>query len=177
MHITTKYQQHQTKQDYGSRTTIAGVELINSNWFSAPDGNFAEICRYDDGHVKGVEQDFVIRQLNWSYVLCGAVKAYHYHTKQKDLWFCSPYDRLLVNLHDLREDSETFDQHQTLVLGAGKNLALVIPEGVLHGCANPYERPMTLFYAVTQEFDPAQPDEYRLPWDLFGAQVWEIEQG
>jgi dTDP-4-dehydrorhamnose 3,5-epimerase len=36
---------------------------------------------------------------------------------------------------------------------------------------------MTLFYAVTQQFDPEQPDEKRLAWDTFGAKVWKIEKG
>lgn len=177
MEIAKKYQDLKVVQDYSGRGKIAGVELINSPWFSASDGNFAEILRYDDGHIRGLEQDFVIRQLNWSYVTVGAVKGYHYHHHQKDLWFCPPYDRLIVNLHDLRQDSPTFDQHQTLILGAGKNLALVIPEGVAHGCSNPYEKPMTLFYAVTNQFDPEQPDEIRLAWDTFGAEVWQVEKG
>ncbi len=177
MKVAQKYLDIQTTQSYAPRTMIEGVELVESRWFSTTDGNFAEILRYNDGKVKGVKQDFPIKQLNWSYVLRGSVKAYHYHEHQKDLWFCPPYDRLLVNLHDLREDSPTFDQHMTLVLGAGKNLALVIPEGVAHGCGNPFERPMTLFYAVTQEFDPSKPDENRIAWDAFGSHVWEIEKG
>ncbi len=177
MQIAAKYLELEQVQQYQTKNKIHGVEIIQSNWFSTTDGNFAEILRYDEGQVKGVEQNFVIRQLNWSYITQGAIKAYHYHKNQKDFWFCPPYDRLIVNLHDLREDSPTFDQHQTLVLGAGKNLALVIPEGVAHGCSNPYEKPMTLFYAVTQQFDPSQPDEKRLAWDVFGQQVWEIEKG
>ncbi len=177
MQISSKYQEMEEVQAYSNRGKIAGVELIKNNYFSATDGNFAEILRYDNGRVAGLEQDFVIRQLNWSYITPGAIKGYHYHAHQKDLWFCPPFDRLIVNLHDLRQDSPTYDQHQTLILGAGQNLALVIPEGVAHGCSNPYERPMTLFYAVTNQFDPDQPDEKRLPFNAFGAQVWEIEKG
>ena len=177
MEIAEKFARQEDVQDYRSKKSIAGVEIINSPWFSASDGNFAEILRYDDGHIRGLKQDFVIRQLNWSYVCAGAIKGYHYHRHQKDLWFCPPFDRLIVNLHDLRQDSPTFDQHQTIILGAGKNVALVIPEGVAHGCSNPYERPMTLFYAVTNQFDPEQPDEKRLAHDAFGLEVWQIEKG
>ncbi|MBQ6154495.1 dTDP-4-dehydrorhamnose 3,5-epimerase family protein [bacterium] len=177
MKIADKYLQIQGVQDYRARGTIDGVELVENRWFSTTDGNFAEILRYDEGRVKLVNQDFVIKQLSWSYVLPGSVKAYHYHEHQKDLWFCPPTDRLIVNLHDLREDSPTFDQHQTIVLGAGKNHILVIPEGVAHGCGNPYTRPMSLFYAVTAQFNPDAPDEKRLAWDSFGAHVWEIEKG
>lgn len=177
MKIAQKYLDIQTTQDYTPRKFIDGVELLESRWFSTTDGNFAEILRYDEGKVQGIRQDFVIKQLSWSYVLCGSVKAYHYHAHQKDLWFCPPHDRLIVNLHDLREDSPTFDQHMTLVLGAGKNHILVIPEGVAHGCGNPFERPMTLFYAVTRQFDSKNPDENRLEWDAWGAHVWEIDKG
>lgn len=177
MKIASKYQNLEAVQSYGGKGKIDGVELVNSQWFSASDGNFAEILRYDEGRIPNLKQDFVIRQLSWSYITPGAVKGYHYHAHQKDLWFCPPSDRLIVNLHDLREDSPTFDQHQTIILGAGKNLILAIPEGVAHGCSNPYERPMMLFYAVTNQFDPDNPDEKRLPYDAFGAQVWEIEKG
>lgn len=177
MKIASQYLQLETTQEYQKKQFIAGVELVENKWFSTTDGNFAEILRYDDGQVTGIQQDFVIRQLNWSFVAPGSIKGYHYHQHQKDLWFCPPYDRLIVNLHDLREDSPTFNQHQTIVLGAGKNLMLVIPEGVAHGCANPYERAMTLFYVVNQQFDPASPDEHRLPFDAFGADVWAIEKG
>ena len=177
MKVADKYLQIQEVQDYKSRTAIAGVELLESRWFSTLDGNFAEVLRYDHGHVQGIKQDFEIKQLSWSYVMPGSIKGYHYHNLQKDLWFCPPHDRLIVNLHDLREDSETFDVHQTLVLGAGKNLILAIPNGVAHGCANPYDRPMTLFYAVTEQFNPDSPDEQRLAWDTFGPHVWEIERG
>lgn len=177
MEIAAKFKNLEETQNYNHKGKIVGVELINSPWFSTSDGNFAEILRYDDGQVRGLEQDFVIRQLNWSYICAGSIKGYHYHQHQKDLWFCPPYDRLIVNLHDLRADSPTFDLHQTIILGAGKNLALVIPEGVAHGCSNPYEKPMTLFYAVTNQFDPEHPDEKRLPYDAFGAEVWAIEKG
>lgn len=177
MQVAKEYLDKEEVQIYHENKKINGVEIINSNLFATLDGNFAEIIRYDEGKIPNVKQEFVIRQLNWSWVTQGAIKAYHYHQRQKDLWFCPPYDRLIVNLHDLREDSPTYDQHQKLVLGAGKNQILIIPEGVAHGCANPYEKPMTLFYAVTQQFDPNDPDERRLPWDCFGAQVWEIEKG
>ena len=177
MKIAQKYLDLQTTQNYHPRKFIDGVELLESRWFSTTDGNFAEILRCDGTQVQGIKQAFPIKQLNWSYVLRGSIKAYHYHAHQKDLWFCPPYDRLIVNLHDLREDSPTFDEHMTLVLGAGKNLALVIPEGVAHGCGNPFEKPMTLFYAVTQQFDAQKPDENRLAWDTWGSQVWEIEKG
>lgn len=177
MFINKKYQQQSQVQNYNQKQTIEGVELIVNNWFNTVDGNFAEILRYDEGKIAGVAQEVVIRQLNWSYVMPGAIKAYHYHRHQKDVWFCPPYDRLLVNLHDLRQDSPTFDHHATYVLGAGKNQLLVIPEGVAHGCANIYQRPMALFYAVTQQFDPQNPDENRLSWDTWGEAVWQMEKG
>lgn len=175
--IDKKYQQQAAVQNYQLKQEIEGVELVKSNLFATADGNFAEILRYNEGQIPGIEQDVVIRQLNWSYIMPQTIKAYHYHLHQKDVWFCPPVDRLLVNLHDLRQDSPTFDHHATYVLGAGLNTILVIPEGVAHGCANLYHRPMSLFYAVTQQFDPQNPDEHRLPWDLFGAERWELEKG
>jgi dTDP-4-dehydrorhamnose 3,5-epimerase len=175
--IAQKFKEKTGLQDYGSKKIIDGVELVESRLFSDDGGNFAEILRYDEGKVKNFKEEFLIKQMSWSYVLPKAVKAYHYHLEQEDLWFVPPFDRLVVNLHDLRKDSPTFDQHMKLTLGAGKNLLLRIPIGVAHGCSNPYNRPMTLIYATSAQFDPKNPDEHRIEWNSFGSEIWEIDKG
>jgi dTDP-4-dehydrorhamnose 3,5-epimerase len=52
-----------------------------------------------------------------------------------------------------------------------------IPNGVAHGVANIYQRSMTLFYATSSQFNSADPDEHRLPWDQFGSDIWELVKG
>ncbi len=175
--IDLKFQEKTTEQKYQRKILIDGVELIENKLFSDNGGNFAEILRYGQEVVEGLQSDFKIKQLSWSYVLPQTIKAYHYHLLQEDLWFVPPFDRLIVNLHDLRKDSPTFDQHMTLTLGGGKNLLLRIPAEVAHGCGNPYQKPMTLFYATSNQFNPNKPDEKRLNFDFFGTDVWSIEKG
>jgi dTDP-4-dehydrorhamnose 3,5-epimerase len=87
------------------------------------------------------------------------------------------YDRLLANFIDVREDSPTYKNHVRLVLGGGRSFVVRIPNGVAHGVANIYQRSMTLFYATSSQFNSADPDEHRLPWDQFGSDIWELVKG
>lgn len=177
MKIHTNYSELVTTQSYQSAIPIEGVELINLAWHSDDGGNFTEIFRLQDSSVEGVQEPFEIKQISMSVLVPGAIKAYHLHYKQDDLWYVPPFQRLLVNLHDVREESASFDVHQKLLLGGGKNILLRIPKGVAHGIANIYQENMIMFYATTEQFDPKEPDEHRLPWDTFGEAVWELNKG
>lgn len=177
MKIHEKYKEKLSLQSYGKKSEITGVEVIQLALQSDDGGNFCELARINDGHLESVGKPFDVRQVSMSVVSPGAIKAYHVHQKQDDVWYVNPYDRLIVNLHDLREDSPTFDAHARFVLGGGKNFLLRIPHGVAHGCANMYKRNMVLFYFTNQQFQEHDPDEHRLPWDAFGKDVWEIAKG
>ena len=37
--------------------------------------------------------------------------------------------------------------------------------------------PATIVYFVNQQFNPADPDERRLPWDILGADFWQMTPG
>ncbi len=177
MHIDQKYRENVTIQSYQSMPTIEGVSITECQFFTDDGGNFAELFRLDNAQVEKLEPAFTVKQVSFSVMVPNTIKAYHVHFKQEDLWFCSPFDRLLVNLHDIRQDSPTFDVHQRIVLGAGKHRMLRIPSGVAHGVANIYEKPMTLVYATSEQFLMHAPDEHRLPWDQFGTDVWELTKG
>jgi len=177
MNIDTQYESKLSVQGYGSNQALSGVEIVTLQLHSDDGGNFLEIVRLSDGNIQGLQEPFAVAQISMSVVLPGSVKAYHLHKKQDDLWFVPPHHRLLVNLHDIRQDSPTFDQHQRLVLGGGKSQLLRIPAGIAHGVKNCYDQPMELFYATTTQFNAADPDEFRLPWDQFGPEVWELTKG
>ena len=68
---------------------------------------------------------------------------------------------------------------QRLILGAGRAHRLLIPRGVGHGLANLGTAPQALLYAVNCFFtaDAERTDEWRLPWDQFGAEFWSMERG
>lgn len=177
MQIASNFEAMLTSQDYGSKTLISGVEKIPLKLNADDGGNFLEVFRLSAGEALGLKQPFAVKQVSFSVLLPSVIKAYHIHKKQEDLWFVPPMHRLLVNLHDLRQDSPTFDQHNRLVLGGETAQLLRIPNGVAHGATNCYNAPMYLFYATSEQFDITAPDELRLPWDQFGAEVWELQKG
>jgi hypothetical protein len=36
---------------------------------------------------------------------------------------------------------------------------------------------MMLLYLTNQKFSIKNPDEHRLPWDVFGKDIWELIKG
>lgn len=177
MNIASKYADSIGTQKYSEKAHIEGLELLPLTLHTDDGGNFLEVFRIQDGTVQGLEMPFQAQQVSMSMMEPGVVKAYHIHQNQDDLWFVPPTHRLLVNIHDIREDSPTFDTHMRLVLGGGSAKLLRIPNGVAHGVKNCYSQAMYLFYATNQQFNPEQPDELRLPWDHFGADVWDLQKG
>lgn len=166
-----------TQQRYDSKTIIDGVELIQLKWNADDGGNFSEIWRLKHGQVEGTAQPFEAKQISMSVLAPQTVKAYHLHYLQDDMWYVPPTQRLLANLIDIRAGSPTERVHMRLTLGGGKNQLLRIPAGIAHGIANPYQHDMFMIYATSSQFDPVNPDEYRLPWDAFGEDIWQLTKG
>jgi len=104
-------------------------------------------------------------QMSFTKTYPWVVKAFHYHEKQDDLWFCVE-GNLRVVLKDLREDSPTFNEVQTIYIGE-KSQAVYIPKMVAHGYKVMGEKPAKLIYLTTQEYDVKNPDEKRIPYDEF----------
>ena len=102
----------------------------------------------------------------------GVVKAWHYHLKQTDVWFVAA-GKIKAGLFDARDGSPTRGVANTLVMGGGNNVTLVIPPGVFHGYLTLSDEAI-LVNTTNRPYDPA--DEYRAPWDdpRFGF-VWEVE--
>lgn len=177
MKIDPQYQDQITTQQYGGKTMIDGVQIIEPKFNSDDGGNFSEIVRFNEQSEIENCPGFQARQASMSVMIPGVIKAFHLHYKQEDLWYVSPYDRLVAVLVDLRQDSPTLGQQQKVVLGGGRNLLLRIPAGVAHGAANLTAEPITLWYFTSAQFNLQDPDEQRLPWDHFGSQIWKMSKG
>jgi dTDP-4-dehydrorhamnose 3,5-epimerase len=177
MQIGNEFQSAVTTQSYQSRPGIEGLEVKPLTLHSDDGGNFSEIFRLTEGYVEGYDKPFEVRQISMSVLTPNTIKAFHLHYLQEDLWYVPSYDRLLANFIDVREDSPTYKNHVRLVLGGGRSFVVRIPNGVAHGVANIYQRSMTLFYATSSQFNSADPDEHRLPWDQFGSDIWELVKG
>jgi dTDP-4-dehydrorhamnose 3,5-epimerase len=166
-----------TTQQYGNSQTIDGVKLVDLRLMSDDGGSFAEIVRFGEKGSLEMFPEFIPRQSSYSQVLPGAIKAFHLHYNQEDVWFIPPSDRLLMGLVDVRKASPTYGHKMRFVLGAGRARLLYIPRGVAHGCGNLWNAPSTIIYFVNQQFNLSDPDERRLPYDFVGKDFWEITPG
>jgi len=84
---------------------------------------------------------------------------------------------VLVGLHDLRKDSPTLGVEMKFSLGNHKAQLLLIPRGVAHGVSNISLRPAMMVYLLNQQFNLEDPDEGRLPVDIFGKNFWKMPKG
>lgn len=165
-------------QDYSPKVGIEGVELVQLRRFNDDGGAMTELGRLDGGRHKDLP-GFEVRQVNYSVVEPLAIKAFHLHHRQTDVWYVPPSDKLLLVLADVRRGSPTEGKLVRMVLGDGNSRLVRIPPGVAHGCRN--LRPATpsvIVYFVDVQFSVgADCDEGRLPWNHFGAEVWDVERG
>jgi dTDP-4-dehydrorhamnose 3,5-epimerase len=99
-----------------------------------------------------------IRQVNLCHSRRGVVRGLHYHERgQDDLFVCLAGTVRVVVLD--RATGEAFSED----IGDENPVAIYVPGAHAHG----YEALTdTLFaYLVTEEYDPADPDEHHVPWD------------
>jgi dTDP-4-dehydrorhamnose 3,5-epimerase len=165
-------------QTYSAAPAIDGVRVVELTRHADDGGSMTELARLTDGRAAGLD-GFTVRQVNYSEMAPGAIKAFHLHARQTDVWYVPPSDRMLVVLLDVRKGSRTEGARQRVMLGHGASRLLLIPPGVAHGVRNLGEATGRLVYLVDLEFstEPAACDEGRLPWDFAGADVWETTRG
>lgn len=175
--LAPEFQAVVSTQEYPKRVIIDGVQIIDLRLMNDDGGSFAELVRFDEEGCLLQIPAFKVRQSSYSQVLPGAIKAFHLHYNQEDVWFVPPTDRMVIGLVDARKDSPTSGQTMRFVMGGGKAQLLYIPRGVGHGCANLGTESATILYYVNQHFNIADPDERRLPWDVLGSDFWEITPG
>ncbi len=165
-------------QDYSSREVIEGVEIVELKRFNDDGGAMTELGRLDGGMHQGVE-GFEAKQMNYSVLEPQAIKAFHLHDRQTDVWYVPPHDKLLLVLHDCRSGSSTEGVTMRFVLGDGRNRLVRIPPGVAHGTKNLAPQMGRIIYMVDVMFSPekGECDEGRLPWDFLGAEIWDVIKG
>ena len=164
-------------QDYTPKRSIEGLEIVQLRRFNDDGGAMTELARLEDGRLAGID-GFVARQMNYSVMEPLAIKAFHLHKRQTDVWYVPPSDKLLLVVADVRKDSPTEGQIQRIVLGDGNSRVVRSPPGVAHGAKNlRHAAPSAIIYFVDVQFSVDEHcDEGRLPWDHFGADVWEVSK-
>jgi dTDP-4-dehydrorhamnose 3,5-epimerase len=165
-------------QSYAPRVVIDGVEIVELKRHHDDGGSMTELGRLTDGALAGLK-GFTVRQVNFSEIEPGAIKAYHLHPRQTDVWFVPPTDRGLVNLVDVRKGSPTEGVRMRFMMGAGASRLVRIPAGVAHGIRNIGATTGTIVYFTDVHFspDPKDCEEGRLPWDYLGPDVWDVTRG
>jgi dTDP-4-dehydrorhamnose 3,5-epimerase len=165
-------------QSYDPASSIDGVEIVELKQFSDDGGSMTELARLTDGHPQAVA-GFTLRQINYSEVEPGAIKAFHLHQRQTDVWYVPPTDRMLLVLLDVRQGSKTEGARMRLPLGAGASRLVRIPPGVAHGVRNLAATAGRIIYFTDVHFspEPSMCDEGRLPWDYAGAEIWDVTRG
>jgi dTDP-4-dehydrorhamnose 3,5-epimerase len=97
-------------------------------------------------------------QTNLSFSRRGVIRGLHYHERgQDDLFVCVQGTARVVVLD--RESGETFTED----IGDDNRVALYIPGRHAHGFEALTD--LLFLYHVTEEYDPADPDEHEIPWD------------
>jgi dTDP-4-dehydrorhamnose 3,5-epimerase len=165
-------------QNYGAAKKIDGVQIVDLRRFNDDGGAMTELGRLNAGMHKDVP-GFEVRQVNFSEMEPDAVKAFHLHRRQTDVWFIPPGSKMLVVLGDVRAGSPTEGVTMRLTLGDSASRLVRIPPGVAHGVRNLATTRGQIIYFVDTQFDPNPDccDEGRLPWDFFGTEIWDVVKG
>ena len=99
-----------------------------------------------------------IRQTNVSFSRQGTIRGLHYHERgQDDLFVCLQGRARVVALD--RDTGETFCED----IGEDNFVAIYVPGSLVHGFEALTD--VLMIYHVTEEYDPADPDEHGLPWN------------
>ena len=110
-------------------------------------GYFREVVRADDQMLRQFGQSSITK----SYP--GVIKAFHWHHKQDDVWYVVDGMARVV-LYDRRPGSPTQGVTQVVYAGEDNPVVILIPIGVAHGYQVLGNKPVVLFYHVTQPYDP-----------------------
>ena len=97
-------------------------------------------------------------QTNVSFSRAGVIRGLHYHERGQDDLFCCLSGTARVVVLD-RQSGETYTED----IGGENPVALYIPGRHAHGFEALTD--LVFCYHVTEEYDPADPDEHGIAWD------------
>ena len=122
----------------------------------------------DEGNPFIPAQPFAQMSRSLAYARAGnppeLIKAFHWHKHQWDYWDVVQGNARVV-LVDLRDDSATAGNIQSVILGEHSPRMVAIPPYVAHGYQTLDLRDVILNYYVTEPYDPSNPDEGRIAYN------------
>ena len=115
------------------KTSIEGLIEIIPDVFRDNRGFFLETFHVEKYREIGIDQQFV--QSNQSYSTRGVLRGLHLQLPpfQQGKLVSVSKGKVLDVAVDLRKNSPTFGQHETLLLDSEKNNQFYVPEGFAHG--------------------------------------------
>jgi dTDP-4-dehydrorhamnose 3,5-epimerase len=130
---------------------IEGIQVIPLRRFEDERGWFCELMRASLLPKQ-------VKQSNLVFSRQGVIRGLHYHERGQDDLFACVQGTVRVVVLD-RESGRTFTED----IGDENPVAIYIPGTLAHG----YEAltDCLFLYHVTEEYDPADPDEKEVPWD------------
>jgi dTDP-4-dehydrorhamnose 3,5-epimerase len=130
---------------------IDGLLRIPLRRFEDERGWFVELRRES-------ELPKLTRQTNLSFSRAGTIRGLHYHERgQDDLFACLQGMARVVVLD--RETGEVYTED----IGDDNPVAIYVPGHHAHGFEALTD--LLFLYHVTEEYDPADPDEHGIAWD------------
>lgn len=144
----------------GDRSLIDGVRVEPIALWPDDRGHFLEVQRI--GHGLAAAFPPATSQVSATVTYSGIIKAFHYHCLQFDCWTVVK-GMLQVVLADLRRDSPTLGQRNTLYVGEKRPWQVLIPPGVAHGYKVIGSESAVLVYVTSRFYDPM--DECRIAFD------------
>jgi len=130
---------------------IDGVRVIPLRRHEDERGWFTEIAR-----ASALPKP--IRQTNLVWSRQGTIRGLHYHERGQDDLFVCLQGMVRVVVMDLATD-EVFTED----IGDGNFAGVYVPGHLAHGYEALTE--CLFLYHVTEEYDPADPDEHGVPWN------------
>lgn len=150
---------------------IEGVRISTVSLWADDRGYFLEVARLGCGPAALFPPESTQVSAALSYP--GAIKAFHFHRRQTDLWTVAE-GMFQVALVDLRPDSPTFGRKNTIYAGVLRPWQILIPPGVGHGYKVVGTAPSMLVYLTDRFYDAS--DEGRIAYNDAGiAYDWELQ--
>jgi len=180
----TNYEDFLKQGNYVFKGKIEGVEIRKLEKFVDDRGFLSEICRSDWEEIIKLApggRDDILGNLNQVYIVGnwskGTVRAFHKHEKLVDFFVIVRGVAKFI-LFDDRPDSPTFGILQQIISEAGDLKMITVPSGVFHGWQSLCVE--TLLVSVANDLymgynKKEYLDEHRIPYDIFGKNIWEVE--
>lgn len=166
-----------TFQSYAPQPVIEGVFYQPLKKHRALEGSFMEYLRVTDGQVEGLPLPFAVRQISFAQAVPERINAFHLHPKElQDEFWCVVTGSMMIWLVDIRAGSPTLGARRRYLLSGEEPGLLYIPAGVAHGYKAGADGAL-LVYTMNAQFNLQDPNEGRLPWNYFGAALWEDDRG